>query len=314
MANDLDSASSMAALFGARLRRLRTRAGLTQAELGRGVHVVGARIAQVERATGHKPTAAFARLLDERLDADQLFADLWPHVNRESFPDWLLRYMGMSAKATAMRQYAAHVVPGLLQTEEYARALLQVGRTQTTAEQLDRRLAARMSRRSQLDEAGGLDYWVVLDESVLRRAIGGKAAMRAQFARLLEQVQAQHVTVQVLPFSSGEHAALGGSLTLLTLPDGSDVAYTEGAESGQLVQESEDVKTYSVTYERLRALAFPPKKSAELIRAAMEEIDSDSGIPPRSRRRRLAKVQLQQSRGGQLPRGGGRISRTRSLA
>ncbi|WP_399067868.1 helix-turn-helix domain-containing protein [Streptomyces winkii] len=300
----------MAALFGARLRRLRTQAGLTQAELGRGLHVVGARIAQIERATGHKPTAGFARLLDEKLGTDDLFTDLWPHVSREAFPDWSRRYTKLSDQATAKRQYAAHVVPGLLQTEDYARALLQVGRTLTTQEQLDERLAARMSRHSLLDDPGGLDLWVVLDESVLRRAIGGKAVVRAQFTRLLEKVQGQHVTVQVLPFSSGEHAALGGSLTLLTLPDGSDVAYTEGAETGQLVEEPEDVRTYSATYERLRALAFPPRQSAELIRAAMQEIDSDSGIPPRSERRRLAKVQLQQSRGGQLRRVGvgGRIS------
>jgi DNA-binding XRE family transcriptional regulator len=314
MANDLDSASSMAALFGVRLRRLRTQAGLTQAELGRRVHVVGARIAQVERATGHGPTAEFARLLDERLRTDGLFTDLWPHVNRESFSDWSWRFMDLSAKATTMHQYAAHVVPGLLQTAEYAQSLLRVGRTLMTQEQLDERLAARMSQHFQLDGPRGLELWVVLDESVLRRAIGGRGVMRTQLARLLEPVQGQHVTIQVLPFSSGEHAALGGSLTLLTLRDRSDVAYTEGAETGQLVEEPEDVKTYSVTYERLRALAFPPRKSAELIRAAMEEIDNDSGIPSRSQRRRLAKVQLQQSRGGRLRGGGGRISRPRSLA
>ena len=242
MANDFDAASSMAALFGARLRRLRRQAGLTQAELGRRVHVVGARVAQIERGTGHKPTADFARLLDERLGTDGLFTDLWPHVCREAFPDWSRRFTDLSAEATTMHQYAAHVVPGLLQTADYARALLRVGRTLMQKEQLDGRLAARMGRHIQLDGPSGLKLWVVLDESVLRRAIGGRAAMRTQLARLLEPVQEQQVTVQVLPFSSGEHAALGGSLTLLTFQDRFDVAYTEGAESGQLVEEPEDVR------------------------------------------------------------------------
>jgi len=308
MANDLDPASSMAALFGTRLRRLRIRAGLTQAELGKGVHVVGARIAQVERATGHKPTAALTRLLDELLDADELLTELWPHVRRESFPDWSRRFMEMSEQATSINQYAAHVVPGLLQTAAYARTLLQVGRTLQTTQQLEERLSARMSRHTLLDGPDGLELWVVLDESVLRRSIGGADAMRAQLARLLEPVEGQRVTVQVLPFSSGAHAMLGGSLSLLTLPGGEDVAYTEGAESGQLVEEPEDVKSYAVTYDRLRALAFPPGLSAELIRAAMEETDHDPRAPSRSQRRRLAQVQSQQPGGGRLRGDLGRFS------
>lgn len=314
MANDLDPASSMAAVFGARLRRLRVGAGLTQAELGRSLHVVGARIAQVERATGHKPTVELARLLDEKLGADQLFADLWPHVYREAFPDWSRRFMELSARANVMHQYAAHVVPGMLQTTGYARALLEVGRTLRTSEQLEERLSARMNRHDQLAGPDGVDLWVVLDESVLRRSIGGDTAMRAQLARLLETVEGQRVTVQVLPFSSGEHATLGGSLTMLTLPDRSKVAYTEGAESGQLVEEPEDVETYAVTYERLRALAFPPRMSADLIRAAMEDIDHDPRMPSRAQRRRLAQVQSQQPRGGRLRGGGGGISGRRSCA
>lgn len=309
MANDLDPAASMAALFGTRLRRLRVRAGLTQAELGRNVHVVAARIAQVERATGHKPTVALTRSLDELLHGDDLLMDLWPHVHRESFPDWSRRFMELSEHATEMHQYAAHVVPGLLQTSDYARALLRVGRTLRTPEQLEERLRARMGRHGLLDGPGGLDLCVVLDESVLRRPVGGPGAMREQFARLLEPVEGQHVTVQVLPFSSGEHATLGGSLSLLTMPDETDVAYTEGAETGQLVEDPRDVRSYARTYDRLRALAFPPGLSAELIRAAMEENDHDSRIPSRSRRRRLAQVQLQQSGGGRLRGGLGRDSR-----
>lgn len=181
-------------------------------------------------------------------------------MNRESFPDWSRRFMELSEQATTMHQYAAHVVPTLLQTTGYARALLKVGRGSDTQDQLEERLTARMDRHDQLDGPRGLELWVVLDESVLRRSIGGAAATRTQLARLLETVDGQQVTVQVLPFSSGEHATLGGSLTMLTLPDRSKVAYTEGAESGQLVEEPTDVETYAASYERLRAIAFPPAK------------------------------------------------------
>lgn len=107
----------MAALFGARVRRLRTAAGLTQAELGALTHVVSTRITQIERASGAKPTLELARALD----ADDLLVELWPYVYREAFPDWSRKFMEYSERAVAVREYAAHVVPGLLQTEEYRR-------------------------------------------------------------------------------------------------------------------------------------------------------------------------------------------------
>lgn len=113
----------MAALFGARVRRLRTAAGLTQAELGDKVHVVSTRITQIERASGAKPTLELARALDVALGADNLLVELWPFVYREAFPDWSRTFMEYSERAVAIREYAAHVVPGLLQTEDYARAV-----------------------------------------------------------------------------------------------------------------------------------------------------------------------------------------------
>lgn len=114
----------MAALFGTRVRRLRTAAGLTQAELGDRTHVVSTRITQIERASGAKPTLELARALDAVLGADDLLVELWPYVYREAFPDWSRKFMEYSERAVAIRQYAAHLVPGLLQTEDYARAVL----------------------------------------------------------------------------------------------------------------------------------------------------------------------------------------------
>jgi transcriptional regulator with XRE-family HTH domain len=126
MPNGIDPATSMAALFGSRVRKLRTAAGLTQAELGRMTHVVSTRITQIERASGAKPTLALARALDDALVADNLLVDLWPYVYREAFPDWSRAFIGLSETAESIDQYAAHVVPGLLQTEAYAREVLSL--------------------------------------------------------------------------------------------------------------------------------------------------------------------------------------------
>ncbi len=305
MANGIDPSTSMAALFGARVRRLRTAAGLTQAELGHRTHVVSTRITQIERASGAKPTLELARALDAALGADDLLVELWPYVYREAFPDWSRRFMEYAERAVAVHEYAAHVVPGLLQTEDYARAVLKVGRTLGSKEQLEERVALRMGRQERIGAPDRPELWVVLDEAVLRRPVGGRPVMREQLARLLGTATARHITVQVLPFDQGEHAVMGGSLTLLTMPDGAEVAYTEGAHYGQLIEDPDEVRSFALTYDRLRAAALPPLMSLDMIRSVMEDNHRGANVPSRTERRRLAQEQLQQSGGRQL-RGGGR--------
>ncbi|MFF8485957.1 helix-turn-helix domain-containing protein [Streptomyces antibioticus] len=301
----------MAALFGARVRRLRTAAGLTQAELGDRTHVVSTRITQIERASGAKPTLDLARALDAALHADNLLVELWPYVYREAFPDWSRRFMGLSERAVAVSQYAAHVVPGLLQTEDYARAVLSLDALLIGKEQLEERVAARMGRQERLSASDRPELWVIRDEAVLRRPIGGNAVMRNQLARLLDAAAERHITVQVLPFDQGGHEAMGGSLTILTLPDGSEVAYTEGSDYGQLIEEPAHISRYKVIYDRLRAAALPPLMSLDMIRSAMEGNYRGSNLPSRTERRRLAQEQLQQSGGGRLRGGGRRVPRVR---
>ncbi|MER7871453.1 helix-turn-helix transcriptional regulator [Streptomyces cellulosae] len=295
----------MAALFGARVRRLRTAAGLTQAELGSLTHVVSTRITQIERASGAKPTLELARALDAALGADDLLVELWPYVYREAFPDWSRKFMEYSERAVAVRQYAAHVVPGLLQTEDYARAVLKVGRTLSSEAQLEERVALRMGRQERLGAPDRPELWVVLDEAVLRRPVGGLPVMRDQLTRLLASATEPHITVQVLPFDQGEHEVMGGSLTVLTMPDGREVAYTEGAHYGQLVEEPDEVASLALTYDRLRAAALPPLMSLDMIRFVREDNHRGANVPSRSERRRVAQEQLQQSGRGRL-RGGGR--------
>ncbi|WP_432096912.1 helix-turn-helix domain-containing protein [Streptomyces sp. bgisy100] len=301
----------MAALFGARVRRLRTAAGLTQAELGEKTHVVSTRITQIERCSGARPTREMAQALDRALGADNLLVDLWPHVHREAFPDWSRAFMAHSARAVAIGEYAAHVVPGLLQTEDYARTVLRLDALLSGEEQLEERVAARMGRQERLTSPDSPYLWVVLDEAVLRRPVGGQRIMQAQLARLLEAASEPRVTIQVLPFDQGEHEAMGGSLTLLTLPDTTEMAYTEGADYGQLIEEPADVRRYSVIYDRLRAAALPPLMSLDMIRSVMEGNHGETSFPSRSDRRRLAQEQLQQPGRGKLRRGRRRIPRPR---
>ncbi|MDR3084588.1 MAG: helix-turn-helix domain-containing protein [Streptomyces sp.] len=302
----------MAALFGSRVRRLRTAAGLTQAELGQQVHVVSTRITQIERASGAKPTLELARALDAALGADSLLVELWPYVYREAFPDWSRAFMAYSERAVSIRQYAAHLVPGLLQTEDYARAVLSVGLTLSSEEQLEERITARLGRQQRLCSPERPELWVVLDEAVLKRPIGGLTVFQAQLERLLEAAAERHIIVQVLPFDQGEHDAMGGSWTVLTLPDGSEVAYTEGAHYGQLIEDPKEVGRFSVTYDRLRAEALPPLMSLDMIRSVMEGCNRGANVPSRSERRRLAQEQLQQSGRGRLRGGGRRVPRRRA--
>jgi hypothetical protein len=132
--------------------------------------------------------------------------------------------------------------------------------------------------------------------------------MRKQLERLLDAATERHITVQVLPFDQGGHEAMGGSLTLLTLPDGTEMAYTEGSDYGQLIEEPANVGRYKVIYDRLRAAALPPLMSLDMIRSVMEGNHRGANVPSRSERRRLAQEQLQQSGRGRLRRGGRRIS------
>jgi transcriptional regulator with XRE-family HTH domain len=311
LAKAIDPEESVAALFGSRVRRLRTAQGLTQEELGAKAHVVGSRIAQVERACGAKPTLDLARTLDAVLGAEDLLVDLWPYVYREAFPDWSRAFIAYAGRAVRIREYAAHVMPGLLQTEDYARAVLSVGLSLTSKAQLKERVTVRLERQARLTSPDRPELWVVLDEAVLRRPIGGRTVMREQLARLLELSAQPNITVQVLPFDQGEHDVMGGSLTMLSLPDATECAYTEGAHYGQLIEEPEDVTRFSVTYDRLRAVALPPLMSLDVIRSVMEGNYRAANVPSRSDRRRLAQKQLQQPGGWQLPGGGARPPRRR---
>ncbi|MCZ7417766.1 MULTISPECIES: helix-turn-helix domain-containing protein [unclassified Streptomyces] len=269
-AKPLDPRASMAAYLGSRVRKRREALGWTQRELGCQVHVTHNRIAQIELATD-PPPRALAEAIDLALDADGEITDLWWHMTRETYVDWARAYMEKEARAVKMLTYAAHSVPGLLQTAAYARVSLREGLPNLSEEELDRQVEARIARHLLLEGGDPPFLWAVLDQSALRRVVGEKATMHEQLNYLLEMAQRPNVTLQVLPFEAEQHPVTGGSLTLLSLPDGPDVAYLEGYGCGELVEVPDRVTRYAHAYDLLQVHALPPAASERLIRDTMKE-------------------------------------------
>ncbi|GAA4656917.1 helix-turn-helix transcriptional regulator [Streptomyces chumphonensis] len=266
----LDPRASMAAYLGSRVRKRREALGWTQRELGCHVHVSHNRIAQVELATD-PPPRALADAIDVALDADGEISDLWWHMTRETYVDWVREYMEKEARAVKVLTYAAHSVPGLLQTAAYARISLREGLPHLEEEELDRQVEARLSRRVLLEGDDPPFLWGVLDQAALHRRVGEQATMHEQLSHLLALARHPHITFQVLPFEAPQHPVTGGSLTLLSLPDGPDVAYLEGYSCGELVELPDRVTRYAHAYDLLQVNALPPAASQRLIRDTMKE-------------------------------------------
>ncbi|MEV8225060.1 helix-turn-helix transcriptional regulator [Streptomyces sp. NPDC079167] len=295
----LDPTQSLEALYGSMLRKLRMKAGWTQRELGNMIPIAHSRIAQFELGN-ETPVFDVAEALDRLLKADGDLMDLWQHVVRTPIPNWAIRYVNLEPKATKIRKYAAHSVPGLLQTEGYARGLLSVARP-SVGDGLDKLLAARMARQQILGRSKPPVLWAVLDEAVLHRVVEQPSVMSAQLKHLLDVAESRNeITLQVLPFSAGAHPLLDGSATVLSFASRADVAYLEGSHSGELIEHGVAVAEYALAFDYLLSLALSPRASATMIRSVLEDLNRDARPPGRSARRRLAQVQLQQHAGRRL--------------
>lgn len=177
-------------------------------------------------------------------------------------------YIGLETDAASLRVYEPQVVPGLLQTQEYAEAVCEGAQPESSAGDIEKRVQVRMRRQERIkDSRHPLRLWAVLDESALRRQVGGRQTMIAQLERLNEVSQLPHVTVQVMPFSMGAHPGVNGQYAILEFPDASDssVVYLEGVTSDLYLEKSHDVQSYSVMYEHLRAEALNPDQTREFI-------------------------------------------------
>ncbi len=230
-------------------------------------------LARIELAEYMPPPDLPARL-DAAFDTDGLFGRLYSIARREVHPDKYRRRMELEARARIIEEYAGHIVPGIVQTEAYARALFLASNPKATADAIEERVAARMSRQEVLRSSPAPDVSIILDEAVIRRPVGGPDVMRAQLSLLIDMVDTPTSVVQVLPFAHGEHGLLGGTLTLMTLDDDTRVAYEESIDTGQLLEDPESVSTRHRAYDLLRAYALSPLQTVAFIRSAMETLPS----------------------------------------
>ncbi|WND35997.1 helix-turn-helix transcriptional regulator [Streptomyces sp. BB1-1-1] len=268
MANiqSLDPTASPLDYYGWELRRQREAHGLRQGQLGEIIFCTGSLVGQIE-TTKKVPTRDFSERVDAALGTDGLFSRLIGLVLRSQLPTWFQPYAEMEAKAAYISTYQAQLVYGLLQTEEYARAVLATG----MPDDLEGLVAARMERQRILEREQPPLAWVVLDEAVLHRPIGGPEVMRRQLARLLEFAGHRWMHVQVLPNEAGAHASLDGAFTTMRFDDNPDIIYTEDLISGHMTANSETIREAALRYARLQAAALSVEDSAELIMRVMEE-------------------------------------------
>ncbi len=205
--------------------------------------------------------------------ADKANSPGWWHRYNDILPSWFQVYVGLEDAATLIRTYEVQFIPGLLQTEDYARAVMGVGHA-SAAEEVERRVRLRTERQRLLNRHRGPRLWAVIDEAALRRLIGGAEVMRAQLEHLLDALKLPNVILQVMPFRTGGHAAEGGPFTLLRFPepDLPDVIYVEQLTSALYLDRREDVDTYVEVMERLCVESEPPESTAEIINTIMKEI------------------------------------------
>lgn len=265
--------------LGSELRKLRDASGMKLEEVAAELGVAPSTLSRIE--TGKAPTksAYLSQMLEMYGVTDaaqrQVLVDMareghrkgWWAAYDDVLPSGFDIFVGLEAETTGIRSYENSVVYGLLQTQDYARAVLRELLPRHTAEQIDRQVDLRMARQRRLDEDPALDLWVIHDEAVIRRAVGGAAVMRGQLARLLEVGARPGMTLQVLPFESGAHAGMRGPFSILEFPDRTDsrIAHVESMGGFIYMEKDREVRTCSDAFDRLRAAALAPGASADLI-------------------------------------------------
>jgi transcriptional regulator with XRE-family HTH domain len=267
-------------VLGGHLRRLRESRGIT-AELAadsiRGSH---SKISRMEHGrVGFKDRdVADLLTLYGVVDGEERAALLnmareantpgWWHAYSDILPTWVEPYVGLEAAASVIRTFQTQFMPGLLQTEEYARALLRTGYPTVTDDEIARRSELRISRQDILSKPGAPQLWAVIDEGALRRPIGGSDVMREQITHLIEMADHPAITLQVLPFKVGAHSAGGGPFTILRFaePDLQDVVFIEQLTSALYLDKPAEVDRYLEVMEQLSLQAEPVTNTAKVLR------------------------------------------------
>ncbi len=267
-------------LLGAQLRRLREAKRISLEEAGTAIRASHSKISRIETGrvgfkdrdivdlltlygvTGAQECQSLREL------ARRANAPGWWHDYSGILPSWFEAYVGLEEAASQVRAYEIQFVPGLLQTADYARAVTLLGHAGAPAWEIDRRVRLRMARQAVLTRPGPPNVWVVLDEAVLRRSLGGVNTMRAQLRHLLTMAERPNVTVQIVPFEAGGHAAAGGPFSILRFAESDlpDVVYLEQLTSALYLDKPEALSSYLLVMDRLCMKAATPADSAMILR------------------------------------------------
>ncbi|MFD5323094.1 Scr1 family TA system antitoxin-like transcriptional regulator [Streptomyces sp. NPDC127092] len=257
--------------FGELLKERREAAGLSQNELGARVFVSGAYIGLFEQGI-RKPQLELAQRFDEVLQTGGIFERTWRKlIDKSPYAEYFNAAAELEAVATKICEFAPTVVPGLLQTPEYARTVTLAANPFATEEYVEEKVTSRIKRQAILKDATRPEYWVTLHENAVRAPVGGPAAMAAQLEHIATLIRQRWVLVTVLPRTTGAHASMDGSLRLMEFIDQPPTAYTETSFSGTLVEDPAVVKRAQRAYDLLRVAALSPEASLALIESAAED-------------------------------------------
>ncbi|MEV6106145.1 helix-turn-helix transcriptional regulator [Streptomyces sp. NPDC051940] len=273
-------------LLGTQLRRLRESRGVSRDAAADAIRGSQAKISRLELGrVGYKERdvadlLTLYRVVDpaEREEwltlARRANSPGWWHQYGDLLPSWFEPLLGLEEAASVIRTYQVQFVPGLLQTADYARAVSLLDRLDTPTAELRRRVELRLRRQELITRPDAPKLWVVLDEAVLRRPLGGSTVMRGQIDHILEMAELPNVTIQVAPFSTGGHAAAGAPISLLrfTEPDLPDIVYLEQVASALYLDKREDVDTYQLVMDRLSTMAESRAGSMRFLRQLRDEL------------------------------------------
>nr|WP_242902519.1 helix-turn-helix transcriptional regulator [Actinomadura terrae] len=272
-------------LVGAQLRRLRERAGISTEAAGYEIRGSHSKISRMELGRVGFKERDVADLLtlygvtdaarrDPLLQlAEQANAPGWWQPYSDVVSSWFEPCLGLEQGAEVIRAYEIQAVPELLQTEDYARALLRARHVDASDKEIERRVELCMLRQRILTRPSPVKFWAVLDEAVVRRLVGGALTMRLQLQHLIKMSAEPNITVQVLPFSSGGHAAEGGPVTILRFaePELPDVVYLEQLAGALYPDRNAEVVRYRDVMNRLGVQAEPPSRTPDILRTLLDQ-------------------------------------------
>lgn len=273
-------------MLGNHLRRMREGAGISRADAGWEIRSSESKVSRMElgrvgfkerdvsdllRLYGLKDEHERERLLELAKAANN---PGWWNQYGDVMPTWFSSYVGLEVAATLIRTYEVLFVPGLLQTEAYARAVIQLGKSHLPLDEIDERVSLRVTRQQILTRPSPVRLWAILDEAVLRRTIGGRATMRGQIEHLQQVAHWPNVTLQVMPFTSTGYPGTGGAFSILRFPEGDlpDVVYIEHVTSALYLDKLDDLDEYASIMEALSVAAAPVSQTQTILTEALDRL------------------------------------------